>query len=89
MGVLSSYNYQMVGHNASGFDNYKILNSLLSTYNSLEVNTTSRGLIKLSFKAVSVIGNDVETPIHKNFVCSNCLVSGLLRAIQNEYNIQL
>ena len=25
--IVSSYNYQMVGHNASGFDNYIVLNS--------------------------------------------------------------
>ena len=30
--VLSSYKYQIVGHNASAFDNYIVLNSLPSSY---------------------------------------------------------
>ena len=31
--ILSSYKYQMVGHNASGFVNYIVLNSLPRSYN--------------------------------------------------------
>ena len=34
--ILSSYEYQMVGHNASGFDNYIVLNSLPSSYNCIK-----------------------------------------------------
>ena len=30
--VLSSYKYRKVGHNASGFDNYIVLNSLPTSY---------------------------------------------------------
>ena len=35
--VLSSYKYQMVGHNASRFDSYIILNSLTSSYNCIKL----------------------------------------------------
>ena len=53
--VLSSYKNQMVGHNASAFDNYIVLNSLPSSYKCIKILKTSRGLIKLSFKVGSVI----------------------------------
>ena len=43
--ILSSYKYQMVGHNASGFDNYIVLNSLPSSYKCIKIFKTSRGLI--------------------------------------------
>ena len=56
--ILSSYKYQMVGHNASGCDNYIVLNSLLSSYKCIKIIKTSRGLLKLSFKAGSVIEDD-------------------------------
>ena len=34
--VLSSYYHQMVGHNAGGFDNYIVLNSLSSSYKCIK-----------------------------------------------------
>ena len=78
----------MVGHNAGGFDNYIVLNSLPSLYKSLKIIKTSRGLIKLSFKAGSVIEDDREPPKYMKFVCSKCHISGSLKSIQKEYNIQ-
>ena len=68
--MLSSYNYQMVGHNASGFDNYIVLKSLPRSYKRLKVVKTPRGLIKLSFEAGSVIEVDREVPEYMKFVCS-------------------
>ena len=53
--VLSSYINQIVGHHASGFDNYIVLNSLPRSYKSIKVKKTSRCLLKLIFKAASVI----------------------------------
>ena len=50
---LSSYNYQLIGHNAAGFDNAIVLNSLPKTY-TRKVIQTSRGLLKVSFRAGSV-----------------------------------
>ena len=73
--VLSSYNYQMVGHNASGFDNYIVLNSLPKSYKSIKLIKTSRGLIKLSFKTGSVIDDGREIPKITNFFCSKCHIS--------------
>ena len=86
--VLSSYNYQMVGHNASGFDNYIVLNSLPSSYKCIKIIKTSRGLVKLGFKAGSVIQDDKEVPKYMKFVCSKCHISGSLKSIHAEYNSQ-
>ena len=74
--VLSSFEYQMVGHNASGFDNYFVLNSSPSSYKCIKTYKTSRGLIKLSFKASSVMEDDREIPKYMKFVCSKCHISG-------------
>ena len=52
----------MAGHNASGFENYMVLNSLPSSCECIKILKTSRGLIKLSFEAGSVIGDDSEIP---------------------------
>ena len=78
----------MVGHNACGFDNYIVINSLLSSYKCIKVIKTSRGLIKLNFKAGSVIEDDREVPKFMKCVFSNCHISGSLKSIQKEYNIQ-
>ena len=86
--ILSLYEYQVVGHNASGFDNYILLNSLPGSYKCLKTIKTSRGLIKLSFKAGSVIEGDREFPGYMKFVCSKVHISGSLKSIQKEYNIQ-
>ena len=86
--IISSYKYQMVGHNASGFDNYIVLNSLPSSYKCIKIIKTSRGLIKLSFKAGFVIEDNREIPKYMKFVCSKCHITGSLKSIQKEYNIQ-
>ena len=86
--VVSSYKNQMVGHNAIGFDNYIVLNSLPNSYKCKKIIKTSRGLINLSFKAGSFLEGDREIPKYMKFVCSKCHISGLLKSIQTEYNIQ-
>ena len=48
----------MVGHNASGFDKYIVLNSLSKSYTNMKIKKTSRVLKKLCFRAGSVIQND-------------------------------
>ena len=78
----------MVGHTASGFDGYIVLNSLPSSKNCIKILKTSRGLLKLSFKAGSLIENDSEIPKHIKFVCSKYHISGSLKSIQKKYNIQ-
>ena len=60
--ILSSYKYKMVGHNASGFDNFIVLNSLPSSYKCTKIFKPTRGLKKLSFKASSVKEDDREIP---------------------------
>ena len=87
--IISSYKYQFVGHNASGFDNYIVLNSLPKSYKNIKIIKTSRGSIKLSFKAGSVFEDDREIPKYVKFVCSKCHISGSLKTIQKEYNRQL
>ena len=48
----SSYRYQLIGHNASGFDNAIVLNSLPIEYTdkNMKIIKTSRGFLKLSFR---------------------------------------
>ena len=86
--LLLSYNYQMVVDNASGFDIYLVLNSLPQQDTHLKIIKTSRVLVKLSFKVRSVIEDGKEIPDYIKFVCSKCHISGLLKSIQKEYNIQ-
>ena len=86
--ILSSNKYQMAGHNASGFDNYVVLNSLPSSYRCNKIIKTARVLIKLILKNGSVIEEDREIPKCMNFVCPKCHISGSLKIIQKEYNIQ-
>ena len=42
--MIFSYKYQVVGHNASGFDNYIVLNTLPKSYFNNKRLKTSRGL---------------------------------------------
>ena len=46
---ISCYKYQLIAHNASGFDNVIVLNSLPKTYFPKIIHT-SRGILKLSFR---------------------------------------
>ena len=86
--VLSSYKYQMVGHNAFGFDNYSVINSSPSSSKCIKKLKKSRGLKKLSFEAGSVAENDREIPKNMKFVCSKCHISVSLKSTQKGYNIQ-
>ena len=86
--ILSPYKYQLVGHNASSFDNYILLNSLPSSYNCIKILKSSGRLTKLSFKAGSVIEHDREVPGYMKSVCLKCHISGSLKRIQKEYEPQ-
>ena len=75
----------MVGPNVSDFDNCMVLNSLLSSYRCRTIIKTWGGLTKLSFKAGSIIEDDVKIRKCMNFVCSKCHISVSLKDIQEEY----
>ena len=87
---ISSHRYQLIGHNASGFDNAIVLNSLPKEYTDkdMKIIKTSRGFLKLSFRVGTVYENDKEIPQYMKFVCSKVHISGSLKKIQKEYNIQ-
>ena len=87
---ISSYRYQLIGHNASGFDIAIVLNSLPKEYTdkNMKIKKTSRGFLKLGFRVGSVYENDKEIPQYMKFVCSKVHISGSLNKIQKEYNIQ-
>ena len=57
---ISSYKYQVVGHNASGFDNYIVLNSLPKPYTTVRMIKTSRWLKKIRFGVGPVYEDDRE-----------------------------
>ena len=86
----SSYRYQLIGHNASGFDNAIVLNSLSKEYTNknTKIIRTSRGFLKISFRVGTVYEDDREIPKYMKFVCSKVHISGSLKKIQKEYNIQ-
>ena len=87
---ISSYRYQLIGHNASGFDNAIVLNSLPKEYTdkNMKIIKTSRGFLKLSFRVGTVYEDDKEIPQYMKFVCSKVHIFGSLTKIQKEYNIQ-
>ena len=87
---ISSYRYQLIGHKASGFDNAIVLNSLAKeqTDENMKIIKTSRGFLKLSFRVGTVYEDGEEIPQYMKFVCSKVHISGSLKKIQNEYNIQ-
>ena len=85
---ISCFKYQLIAHNASGFDNYIVLNSLPKTYFPKIIHT-SRGILKLSFRVGTFYdNNNKEIPLYMKFVCSKVHISGSLRKIQKVYGIQ-
>ena len=85
---ISCYKYQLIAHNASGFDNVIVLNSLPKTYFPKIIHT-SRGILKLSFRVGTIYdNNNKEIPQYMKFVCSKVHISGSLRKIQKDYGIQ-
>ena len=85
---ISCYKYQLIAHNASGFDNVIVLNSLPKTYFPKVIHT-SRSILKLSFRVGSIYdNNNKEIPQYMKFVCSKVHISGSLRKVQKDYGIQ-
>ena len=82
--IVSFSKYQMIGHNASGFDNHILSNSLLKSYSSINMRKSWRSLIKLGFEAGSFYLDDREIPKHMKFVCPNCQIAVSLKDIQKE-----
>ena len=63
----------MVGHNASGFDIYIVLNSLPESCASVKTIKTLGNLIKFSFRGGPVWEDDREKPKYTKFVCSDVI----------------
>ena len=84
---ISAYKYQIIGHNASGFDNSIVLNSLPKEFFP-QIRHTSRGILKLSIRVGTIYENDREIPQYMKFVCSKVHIAGSLRKIQKESGIQ-
>ena len=81
---ISSYRYQLIGHNASGFDNAIVLYSLPKTYFPKIIHT-SRGFLKVSFRVGTIYGeNNREIPQYMKFFCYKVHISGSLGKIQKE-----
>ena len=54
----------------------------------MNIRKTSRGFLKLSFRVGTVYENDKEIQQNMKFICSKVHISGSLKKIQKEYNIQ-
>ena len=87
---ISSNRYQLIGHNASGFDNAFVLNSLPKehTDKKMKIKKPSRGYLKPSFRFGTVHEDGKEKPQYMKFVCSKVHFSGSLKKKQKENNIQ-
>ena len=79
--IVIPYNYQMVGHNASGFDNFIVLISIPKPYTNIKIIKRYRGLINLSFKVGDVFVDDRVKPRYMKFVFSKFHTSGSLKTI--------
>ena len=69
---ILSYRYQLIGHNASGFDNAIVSNSLPKKYTdkNMKITKTTRGFLKLSFRVGTVYEDGKEKPQYMIFFCS-------------------
>ena len=70
---MSSYfHHQLIGQNASGFDNAIVLISLPKefTNKNMKIIKKSRGFLKLSFRVGTVYEDDKEISQYMKFVCS-------------------
>ena len=87
---ISSCRYQLIGRKSSGFDNAFVLNSLPKEYTDkkMKIIKTPRGFSKLSSRVGTVYEDDKEKPQYMKFVCSKVHISGSLKKIQKECNIQ-
>ena len=65
-----------------------VLKSLPDSHTSVKIRKTSKGLIKLGFRTGSVWVDEREVPKHIKLVSSKFHISGSLKVIQTEYNIQ-
>ena len=81
---ISPYRYQLIGHNAGGFNNATVLNSLPTEYTNknMKIIETSRGFLKLSFRFGTVYKDDKEIPQYMKIVGSKVHISGSLKKIQ-------
>ena len=80
---ISCYKFTFIAHNASGFDNALVINSLPKHIMPSVVHT-SRGFLKVNFK----IDSDGDIPPYMKFICSRVHIAGELRKIEKEYNVQ-
>ena len=81
---LSSYRYQLIGHNASGFDNAIVLSSLPKEYTgkNMKIKKTSRRRLNLGCRVGTVYEDDKELPQYMITVCSKVHISGSLKKIR-------
>ena len=77
--IVSSFKYQVVGQDSSGFDNYTVSSSLAKSYTKVKILKTSNDSITLSLRAGSLREDDRELPKYVKCVCSKCHISGSLK----------
>ena len=86
--IVSSYRASLVVHNASGFDSWVVLNSLVKDITELKLKKTSRVMILLSFCCGAKIVNAVEVPQYVKFTRTKSHTKGSLEKIRREYGLQ-
>ena len=78
----------MVPHDASGFDSWVALNSLVKEITEIKNIKTAKGLISVSFRCGVKKGNTVEVPQYAKFTCTKSHIEGSLEKICREYGLQ-
>ena len=83
--TVSSYRFFLLAHNASEFDSWVVLNSLVKEITDLKIIKTGRGLISLSFRCGVKV---VEVPQYIKYTCTKSHLKGSLEKIGREYGLQ-
>ena len=69
----------MFAKNASGFDSWIVLNSLVKEITEIRRIKTAKGLISLFFRCRVKIFNTVEVPQNAKFTCTKSHIKRFLR----------
>ena len=86
--IFSSYRLLLIAYNASCFDSWVELNSLVKRITDLKVIKTARGLISLSFHLCGKLVKIVQVPQNVKFTCSKSHITSSLEKTGREYGLQ-
>ena len=86
--MVSPYRLLFLAHNASGFDNWVVLSSVVTETGDLKILKTGGGLIPLAIRCVLKIVKIVEKIQYLKFTCTKSQMKGSLEKIGKKYGLQ-